>query len=79
MLKNEWGFDPKDFQIYAGEKVVCDLETADWTPDEAIKNAALIVAAPELLAACRLAYQSSTLPKKAHEAVINAIAKAEGK
>ena len=42
------------------------------------EDACLIASAPDLLKACKLAYESSRLPKKAHEACINAIAKAEG-
>lgn len=63
---------------------VCDLDVFGGPPDEAEANARLIAAAPDLLAACKLVvacYKGTTAHEQvpAWEAVLAAIAKAEGR
>lgn len=46
--------------------------------EEAVANARLVAAAPDLLAACQLAASFGNLPKAAREMIRDAIAKATG-
>ena len=57
-------------------KAIPNRDLLHYIPKELLP---LYQAAPELLEACKLAYQTSKLPKDVHEVVINAIAKAEGR
>lgn len=80
-----WISSYRGFQVLTGDerRTICELK-GKIERDEQVANARLIAAAPDLLAACELAYSGFGFPiddeshNRITNALANAIAKAKG-
>lgn len=62
-----------DRGTYGGPFVVASRSDVDHRSDESVANCALIAAAPDLLAACRMAYLAAGASGGWHDAIMDSL------